>query len=139
MTTPPLDPDQDSDDFLDEWRTLIAEQNQRGASRSETPRRGARPGRLHALRSHLHLRHRPLWQKVTAGIIAALILMPTLSLAHALLAPSTLTISERGAEWMRDNGLGGVLNQIEAWWAGLNAPKKGGEPDRAIEATTQET
>ncbi len=148
MTTPPLEPDQHSDDFLEEWRTLIAEQNQRGRTqvgsdpspaRTRPSDRQGRPGRLRALRAHLHLRDRPLWQKITVGVIAVLILMPTLSLAHALLAPSTLTTSERGAEWMRDNGLGGVLNQIEAWWAGLHPPKKGGEPDRAIETTTQET
>ncbi len=143
MTTPPIEPNQDADEFLDEWRTLIADQNQRSAPRIDAnAMRLGRPGRsqrFRSIRSHFHLRDRPLWQKITAGVIAALILLPSLSLAHALVAPSPLSYSERGAEWMRSNGLGGVLNQIEAWWAGLNAPKKGGEPDRAIEATTQET
>ena len=42
-------------------------------------------------------------------------------------------------EWMRDNHLGGILNTVESWWFKHNEPKAGGEPDRAIEATTQET
>jgi hypothetical protein len=140
MTTPPLEPDQDSEEFLDEWRTLIADQNQRGARRDEpSSPQPTHPSRFRSLRGHLRLRDRPAWQKIAAGVLAALILLPTLSLAHALVAPSPLSYSERGAEWMRSNGLGGVLNQIEAWWAGFNAPKTGGAPDRSIEATTQET
>lgn len=142
MTSPPrepvAEPEHDTDEFLDVWRSL---ENPTSSVASSRPahRRADGDTATRGLRRHLQLRHRPTWQKVLVGVIALLLLFPTLSFTRAMVAPSSLTYAERGAEWMRDNGLGGVLNRIEAWWAGRNAPKKGGEPDRAIETTTQET
>jgi hypothetical protein len=50
-----------------------------------------------------------------------------------MVTTQNLSFAERGAEWMRDNHLGGILNTVESWWLRNNKPKEGGEPDRAIE------
>jgi hypothetical protein len=86
-----------------------------------------------------HRRKRPRWQKITLGAVIALLLIPTFSFMRAIIRPANLSTTEKAAEWMRDNHLGGILNTVESWWFKHNEPKAGGEPDRAIEATTQET
>jgi len=86
-----------------------------------------------------HRRRRPLWQKLVLGVVIALLLIPTLSFVRAIIRPANLSTTEKAAEWMRDNHLGGILNTVESWWFKRNEPKAGGEPDRAIEATTKET
>ena len=137
---PPDETNIDPDEFLDQWRTLIEEQNRMATTSGPVPAPSEpRPTPVKPKWTKRSMNHRPLWQKVVAGAIFVLLLIPTLSFTHAMVSPSTLTYAERGAEWMRDNGLGGVLNSIEAWWADRNAPKEGGDPNRAIEATTQET
>jgi hypothetical protein len=78
---------------------------------------------------------RPLWLKITAGVILVILLIPTVSFVRAVATPNNLSFTERGAEWMRDNHLGGVLNTIENWWLSNHQPKAGGEPDRTIENT----
>ena len=135
--TPPTTSGRDFDgvepDDLDPWSDLIS---------SGTPPSDPAHAPTHAASRQRHwysFSGRPMWQRVVAIVILVAVLVPTLSLTRALVADNSLTMSERGAEWMRDNGLGGVLNSIEAWWADRNAPKAGGEPDRQIEATTQET
>ena len=73
-------------------------------------------------------------------ILVALLSIPVLSFGRAVLTPNSLSMTERAAEWMRDNNLGFVLNRVESWWFSKNGPKAGGEPDRAIEIdTTTET
>jgi hypothetical protein len=79
-----------------------------------------------------HRRRRPLWLKVTVGVIIALLLIPTFSFMRAIVRPANLSTTEKAAEWMRDNNLGGVLNTVESWWFKRNEPKAGGEPDREI-------
>ncbi len=81
---------------------------------------------------------RPRWVKVTALVIAAILLVPVVSFTRAVVTPNNLSLSERAAEWMRDNNLGFVLNRVEAWWLSRNQPKEGGEPRRAIEAANVE-
>lgn len=70
---------------------------------------------------------------IVAIIVIALLLIPVLSLGRAVFTPNNLSMSERAAEWMRDNNLGGVLNQVESWWFSHNQPKAGGEPTHTIE------
>jgi len=72
-------------------------------------------------------------------VVIALVLIPTFSFVRAIIRPANLSTTEKAAEWMRDNNLGGILNTVESWWFKQNEPKAGGEPDRAIEVTTQET
>lgn len=76
---------------------------------------------------------KPRWLKVTAIVIAALLVLPLFSFTKAMITTENLSFTERAAEWMRDNHLGGILNQVESWWLSRNGPKEGGEPDRAIE------
>ena len=78
------------------------------------------------------LRNAPRWVKITAAIVVVILLIPTASFVKAVATPNNLSFTERGAEWMRDNGLGGVLNTIESWWLSNHQPKEGGDPDRAI-------
>ncbi|MBU6329365.1 MAG: hypothetical protein KGR18_05360 [Acidobacteria bacterium] len=92
-----------------------------------------------ARRRPRHRRRRPRWQKITLAVVIGILLIPTFSFVRALIRPANLSTTEKAAEWMRDNHLGGVLNTVEAWWFKRNEPKAGGEPDRAIEITTQET
>ena len=75
---------------------------------------------------------RPLWWKILLGAAIIALLIPTVSFARALVRPANLSTTEKAAEWMRDNGFGGVLNTVESWWFKRNEPKAGGEPDREI-------
>ncbi len=77
---------------------------------------------------------KPRWMKITAIVIIALLLVPVVSFTRAVATPNNLSITERGAEWMRDNNLGFILNTFENWWLSNHQPKAGGEPDRSIGA-----
>ena len=57
---------------------------------------------------------RPRWRTILIVALVALLSIPVLSLGRALLTPNSLSISERGAEWMRDNNLGFILNRVES-------------------------
>jgi len=76
---------------------------------------------------------KPRWLKVTAIVIALLLVLPVISFTNAMITTQNLSFAERGAEWMRDNNLGGILNTIENWWLSNNQAKAGGEPDRYID------
>ncbi|MGZ4728354.1 MAG: hypothetical protein ACXWB2_11590, partial [Acidimicrobiales bacterium] len=60
-------------------------------------------------------------------------LLPAFSLGAALIAPGNLSASERSVEWMRDHGMGGLVNRVEAWWFSNHQAKQGGEPDHPID------
>jgi len=75
---------------------------------------------------------KPRWLKITALVVFAILLLPLVSFTRAVVTPNNLSVTERGAEWMRDNNLGFILNTIENWWLSNHQPKSGGEPDRAI-------
>ncbi|MCG9477806.1 MAG: hypothetical protein K9H34_07450, partial [Actinomycetia bacterium] len=55
----------------------------------------------------------PRWLKVTALVVALLLVLPTVSFVNAMVTTQNLSFAERGAEWMRDNHLGGILNTVE--------------------------
>ncbi len=93
------------------------------------PRRQRRRRWLWRRRRH---EPRPRWMTLTAYVAVVVLLVPVLSLARAVATSNNMTVSERAAEWMRDNHLGGVLNRVENWWYSHHAPKQGGAPDRAI-------
>lgn len=77
--------------------------------------------------------------RIAALVVVALLAVPSVSLVSALRAPGNTTTTEKAVEWMRDHGLGSVVNKVENWWFGNQAPKTGGEPDRAIAAPTETT
>jgi|GEM_PF-4875444 len=89
---PPDETNIDPDEFLDQWRTLIEEQNRIATTSGPVPAPSEpRPTPVNPKQTKRSLNHRPLWQKVVAGAIFVLLLVPTLSFAHAMVAPSTLT------------------------------------------------
>jgi hypothetical protein len=79
---------------------------------------------------------RSTWKTITVVVLVALLSIPVLSLGKAVLKQNSLSMSERAAEWMRDNNMGFILNNIESWWFSHNGPKSGGEPDRTIDVAT---
>jgi hypothetical protein len=86
-----------------------------------------------------HRRSSRRWPRVVLAVVAVVLLVPLISLGRAVTATNSLSVSERAAEWMRDNHLGPVLNKVENWWYSGHAPKEGGEPDRAIGTEGQPT
>ena len=89
------------------------------------------PPRVGRLR-RLH-RWAPLWLKVAGAVVATFVLLVSVSFLKAITASNNLTVSERAAEWARDNHLGPVVNKIENGWFTANAPKASGTPDREID------
>ncbi|MCX6510595.1 MAG: hypothetical protein NT081_07265 [Actinobacteria bacterium] len=81
-------------------------------------------------------RPRSPWKTITVVVLVALLSIPVLSLGRAVLTPNSLTVTERAAEWMRDNNMGFILNNIESWWFSHHAPKAGGEPNRTIDVAS---
>ncbi len=62
------------------------------------------------------------------AIVAALVaLIPAvISFAEMASSPSNTALGVRTVEWLRDNGLVGVVAQVENWYYTLTAPAKGG-------------
>jgi hypothetical protein len=79
---------------------------------------------------------RSTWKTITVVMLVALLSIPVLSLGKAVLTPNSLSMTERAAEWMRDNNMGFILNNVESWWFSQNGPKSGGDPSRAIDVST---
>ncbi len=73
------------------------------------------------------------------ALIAALV-----SYAHAMLQPSNSSLGIRTVEWIRDNGLRGVVNSVENLYYTLTAPATGGPalkklPDQAGASGSSQT
>src|ERR1700727_405724 len=98
------------------------------------------PRWLQALDLPMQVSRRP-WDRRTRwrrarriGLIAALLVtFPALvSYASMLTQRSDSSLSIRTVEWLRDNGLRGVVNQVESIYYTLNAPATGGPALRAL-------
>lgn len=50
----------------------------------------------------------------------------------ALSAPGTDPWAARSVEWLRDNGMSGVVDTVEHWWFTENAPPVGGAPEHGL-------
>ena len=48
---------------------------------------------------------RSTWKTITVVALVALLSIPVLSLGKAVLKPNSLSMTERAAEWMRDNNM----------------------------------
>jgi uncharacterized protein YigE (DUF2233 family) len=68
--------------------------------------------------------------KTSVAVVLLVLLMPVwVSLGSALTNPSLgLSVSARGAEWLRDHGGGGIVTSIENWWYSNHPPRVGGRP-----------
>ena len=67
-----------------------------------------------------------------SALVVLVLALPAFSLGAALRAPGNLSASEKSVEWMRDHGMGGMVNRVESWWFSNHQAKQGGEPDHAI-------
>lgn len=66
-------------------------------------------------------------------IAALLTLIPALvSYVKMATTPSNSSLGVNSVEWLRDNGLRGLVNQVESVYYSLTAPAKGGKPLRAL-------
>jgi Phosphodiester glycosidase len=76
-----------------------------------------------------------VWRRIrrVALLSAILCLLPVLvSYAGVLTSPSNSSLGIRTVEWMKDNGLRGLVNDVENIYYSLNAPAKGGKPLHAL-------
>jgi hypothetical protein len=91
----------------------------------------ARSGAVAQL-SQRERRPRARWRRVI--MLAALFaLLPGLvSYARMLTEPSDSSLGIRTVEWLRDNGLRGLVNKVESIYYTLNAPATGGPALRAL-------
>jgi hypothetical protein len=70
--------------------------------------------------------------KLVALFIVALLVLPGWSFAVAMSAPGNLSPSEKAVEWLRDHGMGSVVNGVQHWWYSTHPPRKGGSPTHRI-------
>ncbi|HVN50116.1 MAG TPA: phosphodiester glycosidase family protein [Acidimicrobiales bacterium] len=69
---------------------------------------------------------------VALAVVVALLVLPSRSFAIAMSAPGDMSPSEKAVEWLRDHGLGSVVNGVQHWWYSSHPPKKGGTPSHRI-------
>jgi hypothetical protein len=84
--------------------------------------RSTRAGGRRAVRR----RRRGVMRWVALAVAVALVVPIGVSYARALTAPGTDPLGARTVEWLRDHGLGGVVNTVERWWYTNNEPARGG-------------
>jgi hypothetical protein len=71
-----------------------------------------------------------------ARTLALLLIVASVSMGwsynRALRAPGTDPWSARSVEWLKNNGLSGVVNSIEHWWYTNHPPRVGGQPPHGL-------
>jgi len=91
---------------------------------------GSRRARREAvLAAKNRARHRTV-QRVRRVVVLALVgvLIPVgWSYYRALTAPGSNTLGVRTVEWIKNNGMNGVVNSIEHWWYSHHQPPVGGK------------
>ncbi len=65
-------------------------------------------------------------------MFVALLVPTVISFSQALAAPGTDPWTIRSVEWLKDNGMTGVVNTIEHWWYTHHAPSVGGKPKHGL-------
>lgn len=75
------------------------------------------------------LRRRRKWIRRGVALVFIALLVPTVaSYYSAVSAKGTDPWTIRSVEWLKDNGMTGVVNSIEHWWYTHHAPAVGGKP-----------
>jgi hypothetical protein len=95
------------------------------------PRNGGRQARRAAAEAarRADQRRRRKWIRRGVALVLFALLVPTvISYYQAVSAPGTDPVSIRSVEWLKDNGMTGVVNSIEHWWYTHHAPAVGGKP-----------
>jgi hypothetical protein len=87
---------------------------------------GAIIGRHPSRRAHRSFtavdRRRGVTRTVAALIGVALLIFPGRSYAQILTAPGNATVDQRTVEWLRDSGLGTLVDRAESWWLWRHLP-----------------
>jgi hypothetical protein len=74
-------------------------------------------------------RRRRKWIRRGVALVFVGLLVPTVnSYYQAVSAPGTDPWTIRSVEWLKDNGMTGVVNTVEHWWYTHHAPAVGGKP-----------
>jgi hypothetical protein len=60
--------------------------------------------------------------KTVALVLAALLVYPSVTYVNALTYPGDAPFTVRTVDWMREIGLGGVVNTVENWWYTRHPP-----------------
>ena len=90
-----------------------------------TPSRRDRRVRVH--------RRRRTWVTTVVALALVVALVPApVTLVQDLTAPGTDRLSARAAGWLRDNGFGPTVNELERIWFTTNAPPEGGVPEGGL-------
>jgi hypothetical protein len=91
---------------------------------------GNRRDRREAARLARIQAHRRSLRRVRRIVVLALVgmLIPVgWSYSRVLTAPGSNSLGIRSVEWLKDNGMNGVVNTIERWWYSHNQPPVGGK------------
>ena len=96
----------------------------------------SRPPLVAGTRRSARRRHRARGRRrAIVGLVVLLALLPVLwSYGSAMLKPSNAGFGVRSVEWLRDNGMAWLVNDVEHGYYSLTAPDKGGKPLRSLPA-----
>jgi hypothetical protein len=78
-------------------------------------------------RAAAHRRRVRLARRILTVVLVALLIPVGWSYYRAVTAPGTDPVGVRTVEWLKDNGMNGVVNTIEHWWYSHNQPPVGGK------------
>jgi hypothetical protein len=89
-------------------------------------RRSRREAAL-AAKSQARHRHVRRGRRIVALVLVALLIPVAWSYYRALTAPGSNSAGVRTVEWLKDNGMNGVVNSVEHWWYSHHQPPVGGK------------
>ncbi|HEY6318513.1 MAG TPA: phosphodiester glycosidase family protein [Acidimicrobiia bacterium] len=97
----------------------------------EPPRRQRRES-VAAARLRDHRRRHRLVRRIVAGGFVLLLIPAVWSYSRALAATGSDPTSLRSIEWLKGNGMNGVVNTVEHWYYANNPPPVGGKPKNGL-------
>lgn len=77
-------------------------------------------------------RRRQIVRRAIAVTLALMLIPVGWSYYRVLSAPGTDPWTARSVEWLRDNGMNGVVNSVERWWYTHHPPPVGGTPKQGL-------
>lgn len=97
------------------------------ATVASSRRDGGRRRRRGAARRDDHSRQFRIGRRIVALVLVGLLVPTVWSFYQAVSATGTDPFGVRSVEWLKDNGMTGVVNWVEHWWYSHNAPPVGGK------------
>ena len=89
---------------------------------------GSGPPRRARGRAELVRRRRAkVIRRLVALVLVGLLVPTLLSYYRAVSSPGTDPVSARSVEWLKDNGMSGVVKSVENWWYTHHPPPVGGK------------